>query len=96
MIPRRCEMFRKEENKERKVKKIIKEKKDLKPFQIRHYRFFPCCWAASLKEKYVYYLINRKQNAYIITHELNSPRFKSREEAVAFVSNNKDYSFIPA
>ena len=86
----------KEINVERKKGKKISEKKDSKPFNVKHYRFFPCCWSKSIKDGFAYYLLVRKRNAYALTHELESPRFKDKEEAIMFVENNSDYSFIPA
>ncbi len=84
----------KEANKQNKNKKTI-PKKDVKPFAVKHYRFFPCVWSASVKEGYVCYLGMRKHNSYIWTHELQSYRFKSVEEAQKFAENNKDTSFVP-
>jgi len=84
---------------EQEKKKKVKEKqlkKELKPFEVKNYRFFPCSWSHNLKNGYVYYLMVRSRCGYLITHELDSPRFKSEEEAKNFVFSNKDYSFIPA
>jgi len=86
----------KEINVERKKKKKMNEKKDTKPFDIKHYRFFPCCWSKSIKEGYMFFLLIRKHNAYLPTHELDSPRFKTKQEAINFAQNNIDTSFIPA
>lgn len=77
-------------------KKTTKPKTSIKPFSIKHYRFFPCVWSQNLKKGFKYYLIIRKRNSYLITHELESPKFKSEKEARLFVDENKDLSFMPA
>ena len=81
--------------KEQKKKKTV-VKKEIKPFEIKHYRFFPCVWSKSIKEGYLFYLMVRKHGAYIPRHEFDSPRFKTKNDAIDFVNNNKDTSFVPA
>lgn len=93
--PRRKVMNWKQNNNKTKKNKTP-PKKDLKPFQVKHYRFFPCCRVASIKEGFICYLaVRRKSNGYFLRSELESPRFKSEKEAREFATNNKDVSFIP-
>ncbi len=80
--------------KEQRKKRVI-PKKNIKPFSVRNYRFFPCVWSASIKDGYVCYLGMRKHNSYIWMHEIQSYRFKSVAEAKKFAENNKDTSFVP-
>lgn len=77
------------------AKKSATAKKIVTCFSVRHYRFFPCVWSASIRDGYKYYLAMRRNNSYRWLHELDSYRFKSIEEAKKFAENNKDTSFIP-
>jgi hypothetical protein len=77
-----------------KSTKKAKPKNLFKPFVIKNYRFFPCVWSNSLEQGYLCYLIIKKHNRNFIIPEIQSPRFKTQEEAINFANNNKDTSFI--
>lgn len=80
----------------RKNNKKTPKKEVLKPFSIRHFRFFPCCWSKSVKSGFQYYLAVRRHRGYFMIPELDSPRFKSKEEAKEYVENFSDLSLVPA
>ena len=48
----------KESEKERKLNKLSREqiKKELKPFSIKHFTFYPCSFSASKEQGYVWFL----------------------------------------
>lgn len=65
-------------------KKDKREKVELKPFQVKHHLFYPTVFSSSLKEGYVYYILSFNRKG-IVQLEVNSPRFRSEEEARAHV-----------
>jgi hypothetical protein len=79
------------ENRKRKKTKT----KELKPFNIRHYRFFPCSLSKHLKGGYVYYLVVMDFRRRIKL-EIDCPVFKTREEAAAFADSNALVGLLPA
>jgi hypothetical protein len=74
----------KEAEQEKKKKKKVKD--DVKPFRIKNYNFFPCCYAKNIKSGFLYYLAIKNYKGINII-ENNSPKFKSREEAEKFVES---------
>ena len=60
---------------------------ELKPFTVRHYRFFPINWPHLKSAGFIYYLVTMNYRG-VIHQEVNCPLFKSREEAVDFASRN--------
>lgn len=75
-----------------KVNKNIIEK--LKPFTIKHFKFFPCVFAESLKAGYKYVLYIKDRKNLLPINELLSPRFYSKEEANNFVNSNPVLPYI--
>ena len=74
--------------------KKSKENKRLEnPVTYKHYSFYLCQFPASLKAGYLYYLMVRNRRR--ILAETESPRFKTKAEALAFVANNQLKGLIP-
>lgn len=83
----------------RAVESERKNSKKNKPVQIRafshkHYQFFPCSVTKLRKAGYVYYLLTRTRSGILLIEE-NSPRFKTKEEAIAFATEHKLTGYIP-
>ena len=75
-------------------KYLKKENKRLEnPVTYKHYSFYLCQFPASLKAGYLYYLMVRNRRR--ILAETESPRFKTKTEALAFVANNQLKGLIP-
>lgn len=87
----------KESEAERKRQKQTREakQKELKPFHVKHFTFYPCSFSASKEQGYVWYLFIRNWKG-IFQLEVNSPRFKTQEECKAFVENNISFPFVVA
>ncbi len=66
----------------------------LKPFSVSNFTFYPCNFRENIKKGYIYFLLCRGRFGYTIT-ENNSPMFKTKQEAEAFVLNNKNFSLKP-
>jgi hypothetical protein len=81
----------KEAEQEKKIKKKVKD--DIKPFRIKNYNFFPCCLKSNIKEGLLYYLAIKNYKGINII-EQNSPKFKSREDAEAFVESKIIGSYV--
>ncbi len=80
---------------ERKKNKKIKQKAQTKPFEVKHYRFYPCLYSKDVKAGYLYYLIVRNKKGYLLP-ELTSPKFKTKEEAVKYaIDNNIPKGYLP-
>ena len=69
--------------KESKVNKKKIKPELIKPFDIKHFRFFPCNYQKNTRKGFVYYLAIRNHKGILIL-ENNSPMFKSREECLEF------------
>ena len=82
----------KESERQRKNTKAIRDK-NLKPFSIRNYNFFPCSFSKSLNEGFVCFLQIRNRKG-MIELEVNSPRFKSIEEAKQFADDNNVHPYV--
>lgn len=65
----------------------------LKPFSIKHYQFFPCVFNDSKLGGYKYFLLIRNSRG-IVYQEVDSPRFKSKDEAIKFAESNKVQSYV--
>jgi hypothetical protein len=65
-----------------------------KPFEIKHYKFFPCGLSANTKNGLKYFLLCRGISGLWLS-ENKSPRFKNKQEAIAFAETNKDLSIKP-
>lgn len=61
-----------------------KDKVELKPFKVRHHQFYPTVFSSSLAEGYLYYILSFDRRGMVLL-EVNSPRFKSEEEAREYV-----------
>lgn len=85
----------KESEHERKLQKLSREQKqkELKPFTVRNYHFYPCSFSDSLKQGLVWYLQIRDWKG-ILQLEVNSPRFASKEECQEFTEGNKVHPFV--
>jgi hypothetical protein len=66
----------------------------IKPFSIRNYNFYPCSFSDSLKKGYKYFLFCRFRRSGLPVHEINSPRFASKEDCEAFVESNSFLSRV--
>jgi hypothetical protein len=62
-----------------------------KPFEIGGFKFFPCNFASSKKQRLYYFLLCRDANG-IPKCELLSPKFANKEQAEEFVYKRKDFS----
>lgn len=85
----------KESEHDRKLQKLAREQKqkELKPFTIRHYQFYPCSLSASKKQGLLWYLQIRDWKG-ILQLEANSPRFATKEECEEFTEGNKAHQFV--
>lgn len=85
----------KESEQARKLHKLEREQKqkELKPFEVRHYQFYPCAFSDSRKKGLNWYLQIRDWKG-ILQLEVNSPRFKSVEDCKAFTEGNKAHRFV--
>jgi len=71
------------------------EKHDIpKPFEVGHYKFFPCSLSVNTKNGLKYFLLCRGISGLWLP-ETKSPRFKNKQEATAFAEKNKDLSIKP-
>lgn len=79
-------------------RKSFKKKKAnqeiVKPFQVRHYRFFPCCWSKNIKAGFKFYLLIRTYHGKLIG-ENDSPMFVCKQDAVAYADNNSLRGYLP-
>lgn len=65
-----------------------------KPFEISNFKFYPVNYSESKKAGYKYFLLCKDLFDCVKCEKL-SPRVKSKEEAEAFVYNNKNFSLKP-
>jgi hypothetical protein len=63
-----------------KKKDNPKKEKEIKPFSVKNYHFYPCIFSSSTDQGFVYYLQSFDWKG-ILQIEQNSPRFKSMKEA---------------
>ena len=71
------------------------DKKEIpKSFELGIYKFFPCSYPKSISLKFKYFLLVRGCLGFH-KKEIDSPRFKSKEEAINFAETNKDLSVKP-
>ena len=75
-----------------KPKAISAEK--IKPFVIRNYTFYPCSYAESKQQGYIYFLFVKYRRNRFPVPELESPRFKSKKEAEDFVDRNNFTKYV--
>jgi len=71
------------------------KKKELKPFNVRHFRFYPCSFTKSKEQGFIWYLQIRDWKG-IVQIEVNSPRFKTQDECKAFVQSKISFPFVVA
>jgi hypothetical protein len=83
--------WKESEAEKRKNKKVQKE--TIKSFSIRNYNFYPCAFRKSLSEGFLYYLAIKNHKG-INQIEQNSPKFKTKKEAIEFAESGKVNSFV--
>jgi hypothetical protein len=66
----------------------------IKPFNIKHYSFYPCSFTESRKLGFKYFLFVKYHKNGFPVPEIQSPRFKSTEEARNFVEQNQFTKFV--
>ena len=83
--------WKESESEKKKNKKIPKN--EVKSFSIRNYNFFPCAHKSSTSAGFLYYLAIKNRKG-INQIEQNSPKFKTKQEAIEFTESGKVNSFV--
>lgn len=67
-----------------KEKPLPNKEKEIKPFSVKHHNFYPCMFSSSIKQGFLYYLQVFNWRG-IFQIEKNSPRFKTKEDALIYI-----------